>query len=54
MLWQDGGRSPAAGAGLLLSINGSPYEIVKHDDRLDVVRQAGTVPRRRQCPIKAR
>ncbi|MDX6352619.1 MAG: hypothetical protein QOF84_7409 [Streptomyces sp.] len=41
-LWQDGGRVPAArsaGAGLLLSINGSPYEIDKHDDRLDVVRR---------------
>ncbi|MFI9586896.1 NAD+ synthase [Streptomyces sp. NPDC052236] len=41
-LWQDGGRAPAAraaGAGLLLSINGSPYELNKHDDRLDVVRK---------------
>ncbi|MDP4500981.1 NAD+ synthase [Nonomuraea turcica] len=41
-LWQEGGRAPAAraaGAGLLLSINGSPYELSKHDDRLDVVRK---------------
>jgi NAD+ synthase (glutamine-hydrolysing) len=29
----------SAGAGLLLSINGSPYEIDKHDERLDVVRR---------------
>jgi NAD+ synthase (glutamine-hydrolysing) len=41
-LWQDGGRAPAAraaGAGLLLSINGSPYELNKHDERLEVVRK---------------
>ncbi|MFD8006039.1 NAD+ synthase [Streptomyces mirabilis] len=41
-LWQDGGRAPAAraaGAGLLLSINGSPYEFDKHEDRLEVVRR---------------
>lgn len=41
-LWQDGGRAPtarAAGAGLLLSINGSPYEIDKHEDRLEAVRK---------------
>lgn len=41
-LWQDGGRAPAAraaGAGLLLSINGSPYETGKHGDRLEVIRR---------------
>nr|WP_248296309.1 NAD+ synthase [Streptomyces sp. S1D4-11] len=41
-LWQDGGRAPAAraaGAGLLLSINASPYEFDKHENRLDVVRR---------------
>lgn len=40
-LWQDGGRVPAtrtAGAGLLLSVNASPYERNKHDTRLDLVR----------------
>ncbi|MCZ2524552.1 NAD+ synthase [Streptomyces sp. HB2AG] len=50
-LWQDGGRVPAAreaGAGLLLSINASPYEQYKDDVRLELVsrraREAG-------CPI---
>ncbi|MER5494180.1 NAD+ synthase [Streptomyces sp. NPDC002490] len=41
-LWQDGGRVPAArsaGAGLLLSINASPYERNKDDTRLELVRK---------------
>ncbi|WP_165987824.1 NAD+ synthase [Streptomyces sp. YIM 98790] len=41
-LWQDGGRVPAAraaGAGLLLVINASPYEVNKDDTRLDLVRK---------------
>ncbi|MFF9013879.1 NAD+ synthase [Streptomyces sp. NPDC014870] len=41
-LWQDGGRVPAArsaGAGLLVSINASPYELNKDDSRLDLVRK---------------
>jgi NAD+ synthase (glutamine-hydrolysing) len=41
-LWQDGGRVPAtrsAGAGLLISINASPYERDKDDSRLDLVRK---------------
>lgn len=41
-LWQDGGRVPAAraaGAGLLLSVNASPYEMAKDDTRLDLVRR---------------
>ncbi|MCX4551488.1 NAD+ synthase [Streptomyces sp. NBC_01267] len=41
-LWQDGGRVPAtrsAGAGLLLSINASPYERNKDDQRLELVRK---------------
>ncbi|QIY68403.1 nitrilase-related carbon-nitrogen hydrolase [Streptomyces sp. RLB1-33] len=41
-LWHDGGRAPAAraaGAGLLLSNNGSPYEFDKHEDRLEVIRR---------------
>lgn len=41
-LWQDGGRVPAtrsAGAGLLVSINASPYEAHKDDTRLDLVRK---------------
>ncbi|MBD0711586.1 NAD+ synthase [Streptomyces sp. CBMA291] len=40
-LWQEGGRVPAAreaGAGLLLSVNASPYERDKDDTRLDLVR----------------
>ncbi|MFE1252150.1 NAD+ synthase [Streptomyces sp. NPDC058735] len=39
-LWQDGGRVPAARsarAGLLLSINASPYERDKDDTRLELV-----------------
>ncbi|MFJ3902185.1 NAD+ synthase [Streptomyces sp. NPDC090025] len=49
-LWQDGGRVPAARsarAGLLLSVNASPYERDKDDTRLELVRsrarQAGCV-----------
>ncbi|WP_240139603.1 NAD+ synthase [Streptomyces sp. MUM 178J] len=41
-LWQDGGRVPAArsaGAGLLVSINASPYERKKDDTRLELVRK---------------
>ncbi|MEV5934384.1 NAD+ synthase [Streptomyces sp. NPDC052079] len=41
-LWQDGGRIPAARsarAGLLLSINASPYEREKDDTRLELVRK---------------
>ncbi|MBN0044909.1 NAD+ synthase [Streptomyces actuosus] len=41
-LWQEGGRVPAARsarAGLLLSINASPYERNKDDTRLDLVRK---------------
>ncbi|MFE2377772.1 NAD+ synthase [Streptomyces sp. NPDC059398] len=41
-LWQDGGRVPAtrsAGAGLLVSINASPYELNKDDQRLELVRR---------------
>ncbi|MCB5181074.1 NAD+ synthase [Streptomyces antimicrobicus] len=41
-LWQEGGRVPAtrtAGAGLLLSVNASPYERNKDDLRLELVRK---------------
>ncbi|WP_086730736.1 NAD+ synthase [Streptomyces carpinensis] len=41
-LWQDGGRVPAARtarAGLLLSVNASPYERLKDDTRLELVRK---------------
>ncbi|MFD0276037.1 NAD+ synthase [Kitasatospora sp. NPDC127111] len=41
-IWQDGGRVTAAreaGAGLLLVINGSPYERNKDDIRLELVRR---------------
>ncbi|MEU6891912.1 NAD+ synthase [Streptomyces sp. NPDC046557] len=41
-LWQEGGRVPAtrsAGAGLLVSINASPYERDKDDTRLELVRK---------------
>ncbi|MEV5048601.1 NAD+ synthase [Streptomyces griseoincarnatus] len=41
-LWQDGGRVPAARsarAGLLLSVNASPYERDKDDTRLELVRK---------------
>ncbi|MGW7201236.1 NAD+ synthase [Streptomyces chryseus] len=41
-LWQDGGRVPAArsaGAGLLVSVNASPYEVHKDDSRLELVRK---------------
>ncbi|MGW3518646.1 NAD+ synthase [Streptomyces hydrogenans] len=40
-LWQEGGRVPAARsarAGLLLSVNASPYERDKDDTRLELVR----------------
>lgn len=41
-LWRDGGRVPAArtaGAGLLLSVNASPYERHRDDRRLELVRK---------------
>ncbi|MFG2889409.1 NAD+ synthase [Streptomyces sp. NPDC048248] len=41
-LWQEGGRVPAtrsAGAGLLVSVNASPYERDKDDTRLELVRR---------------
>ncbi|MFE2481318.1 NAD+ synthase [Streptomyces sp. NPDC059389] len=41
-LWQEGGRVPAtrsAGAGLLISVNASPYERNKDDQRLELVRK---------------
>ena len=41
-IWQDGGRVQAArqaGAGLLLTVNASPYEAEKDDARLDLVRR---------------
>ncbi|WP_055591184.1 NAD+ synthase [Peterkaempfera griseoplana] len=41
-IWQDGGRVTAArqaGAGLLLVVNGSPYEREKDDVRLELVRR---------------
>ncbi|MFI8822851.1 NAD+ synthase [Streptomyces sp. NPDC053431] len=41
-LWQDGGRVPAtrsARAGLLVSVNASPYERNKDDTRLELVRK---------------
>ena len=41
-LWQDGGRVPAtrsAGAGLLISVNASPFEQNKDDTRLELVRK---------------
>ncbi|MFI6148872.1 NAD+ synthase [Streptomyces sp. NPDC051109] len=41
-LWQEGGRVPAtrsAGAGLLISVNASPYERNKDDLRLELVRK---------------
>lgn len=41
-LWQDGGPVAAvraAGAGLLLVVNGSPYELAKDDTRLDFARR---------------
>lgn len=46
-LWQDGGRVPAtrsAGAGLLVSINASPYELNKDDQRLELVRKRARRP----------
>ena len=41
-LWQDGGPVAAcaeAGAGLLLSINASPYELAKDDERYELMRE---------------
>ncbi|MFJ1758084.1 NAD+ synthase [Kitasatospora sp. NPDC088134] len=41
-IWQEGGRVAAtgqAGAGLLLSVNGSPYERDKDDVRLELVKR---------------
>ncbi|GAA2831756.1 NAD+ synthase [Kitasatospora paracochleata] len=41
-IWQEGGRATAAGevgAGLLLVVNGSPYERNKDDVRLELVRR---------------
>ncbi len=41
-LWQDGGpvaETRAAGAGLLLVVNGSPYELAKDDVRLELCRR---------------
>lgn len=41
-LWQDGGPVAAvraAGAGLLVVVNGSPYELAKDDVRLDLARR---------------
>ncbi|MCS0638927.1 NAD+ synthase [Streptomyces sp. LP05-1] len=41
-LWQEGGRVPAArsaGAGLLVSVNASPFEQNKDDTRLELVRK---------------
>lgn len=41
-IWQDGGRVSAAreaGAGLLLVVNGSPYERNKDDQRLELVQR---------------
>ncbi|GAB2716428.1 NAD+ synthase [Kitasatospora kifunensis] len=41
-IWQEGGRVAAAGqagAGLLLVVNGSPYERNKDDQRLELVRR---------------
>jgi len=41
-LWQDGGPVAAvaeSGAGLLLSINASPYELAKDDERYDLMRE---------------
>ena len=41
-LWQDGGPVAAtaeSGAGLLLSINASPYELAKDDERYELMRE---------------
>ena len=41
-LWQDGGPVAAtaeSGAGLLLSINSSPYELAKDDERYELMRE---------------
>jgi NAD+ synthase (glutamine-hydrolysing) len=50
-LWQEGGpvrAARAAGAGLLLTVNASPYELSKDDQRLDfVIRRA----REAMCPL---
>ncbi|MBM7788812.1 NAD+ synthase [Tenggerimyces flavus] len=50
-LWQDGGpvaAARAAGAGLLLTINASPYELNKDDSRLELVTRRA---REAMCPL---
>ncbi|WP_020573270.1 NAD+ synthase [Actinopolymorpha alba] len=50
-LWQDGGpvrAARAAGAGLLLTVNASPYERAKDDVRLDLVTRRA---REAMCPL---
>ena len=50
-LWQDGGpvaAARAAGAGLLLTINASPYEVNKDDSRLELVTRRA---REAMCPL---
>ena len=50
-LWQDGGpvrAARAAGAGLLLTVNASPYELAKDDQRLDFVTRRA---REAMCPL---
>ncbi|MGW0232114.1 NAD+ synthase [Actinopolymorpha singaporensis] len=50
-LWQEGGpvrATRAAGAGLLLTINASPYELAKDDDRLNLVTRRA---REAMCPL---
>jgi NAD+ synthase (glutamine-hydrolysing) len=50
-LWQDGGpvrAARAAGAGLLLTINASPYELAKDDERLSFVTRRA---REAMCPL---
>jgi NAD+ synthase (glutamine-hydrolysing) len=50
-LWQDGGpvaAARAAGAGLLLTINASPYELNKDDTRLELVTRRA---REAMCPL---
>ena len=50
-LWQEGGpvrAARAAGAGLLLTINASPYERAKDDERLNLVTRRA---REAMCPL---
>jgi len=50
-LWQEGGpvrAARAAGAGLLLAINASPYELAKGDQRLEFVTRRA---REAMCPL---